>query len=68
MKGVPNSMPVLRIIGAPLRRFPSEVSGQAIVTYAVITCLLAAALVVGTSVWKRDSILSDRRPVTEGRR
>jgi hypothetical protein len=44
---------------------PSDMSGQTIVTYAIITCLLAAALVVGTSVWMHGSIVIDDRPAVE---
>lgn len=65
MKAVPGSISLPRSVGAPLRRFACDDSGQAIVTYAVIACLLAAALVLGTSVWNRDSILADRRPAVE---
>jgi Flp pilus assembly pilin Flp len=52
----------------PLRRLASDISGQAVVTYAIIACLLAAALVVGTSVWTRDSLLADRGPAAEAGR
>jgi hypothetical protein len=49
----------MRLLGrleAPLRRLPSDVAGQAVVTYAVAVCLLAAALVLATSVWEQDAI------------
>ena len=64
MRGFDRSLAVLWTVGAPLRRLPSDASGQTVVTFAVLTCLLAAALVVGTSVWQRDGVF-DRRPAVE---
>lgn len=57
-------MSVLRIFEARLRRLPSNVAGQTIVTYAIAACLFAAALVLATAAWKGGGIPADR-PVAE---
>ena len=54
----------LPTIAAPLRRLASDSAGQAVVTYAIVACLFAAALVVGSYAWKRDGAPADP-PVTE---
>ena len=67
MRAIDHSVAALRAIGAPLRRLPSDASGQTVVTFAVVTCLVAAALVVGTSIWQPDGVF-DRPPAVEGSR
>jgi hypothetical protein len=52
VKGVSISMSLTRKAGARLRRLPSNVAGQTVVTYAIAACLFAAALVLGTSIWR----------------
>lgn len=60
MKGVVALMSLLRIFGAPLRRLPSNVAGQTVVTYAIMVCLFAAALVLATTAWKAGGVPPDR--------
>jgi hypothetical protein len=67
MKGLGASMSALRTVKAELRRLPSDVAGQAVVTYAIAACLFAAALVLATSAWNRDAVLPDR-PAAEDHR
>lgn len=67
MNGPGASMSVLRTVKAELCRLPSNVAGQAVVTYAIAACLFAAALVLATSAWNRDAVLPDR-PAAEDHR
>lgn len=60
-------MTVLRNLGARCRRLPSNVAGQTVVTYAIAACLLAAALVLATSL-RRDGDIPADPPVSESGR
>lgn len=60
-------MTIMRHLRAPLRRLPSNAAGQTIVTYAVLVCLFAAALVLATSIWNAGGIAVDR-PAAEASR
>jgi hypothetical protein len=55
----------LRKFAAQILRLPADMSGQTIVAYAIVTCLLAAALVVGASIWTHGSVVPDYRPAVE---